>query len=288
MIVQVNIIDFVTALNEKYKDRYEYNYERKIDKIINKLDIINNYKTLIFYLRTTTLECYLSSRVEIISTILKEAEFLDETKLYFVYKIILEIKELINSSLITISINIYKSKDEYIYFKNKKYFEELLNISKNIDLTRTEQFKKLDELIKYDILNVSAHGNTKYKNANLLGYTQYKPFRPNLKKELNYKIKTIKKDQKRGIICPVCGYSKDLFWNNKDELFKSSSKKITFICDHINSDYYDTRPVEINLKEYKKMLKGIDEVDWVIYNYPILFKQFADQFNKDNSDNYVI
>lgn len=262
-------------------DRNEFGFMKKIDSLIEKIDILSDINYWINFVKNECLECYVKTTKEEHNIIIKEAEFLDEFSLYFLYKVLLELHELHGSTTIRIKVN--SGHKQLLAWKRKLYFQQLLNSLKSINSTKTEQIANLDKLgkeINYDDI-IEMHGNIKSLSAYLLGIKEYKSFRINTKSTLSYKIKKIKKDQVKEIPCPVCGDTKILYWNNKDNIFKSNGTKVKFNCDHIESDYYDKFPVFIDLKDYKKQLKGIDEVDWVIYNYPELFKLFMNSFNKE-------
>jgi len=286
--ILININDAIKALERRYVHRGEFFFIKKIDSLIAKLEILGDIKPWIFYARNECLICYIDFKSEEYSRIIEEAEFLDEEKLYFLYKILHELHEFSNK--VDIKISVHSGPENLNQWKQKVYFHNLLNSSKSINLTKTEQIKNCDRLGKeVDYHNkIDMHNSTKSFSAHLLDVKQYESFRPNINSILQYKIKQIKKNQVKKILCPVCNDAKTLYWNNKDQIFKSSSKKITLVCDHIGTNFYDRFPVTIDLKEYKKQLSGIDEVDWVIYNYPQLFKLFMDSIYEEmHSDNVV-
>lgn len=273
MNIEININDAIKSLNRRYVDREEYEFIKKIDVLITKIDISNSIKHWIFFIEEKTNECYIKKLSEEHSKILEDAEFLDEIGLYFYYKILLELHEYTDSIKIKIKVYTGNSLD---FWRTKIYFQELLNSFESINLSRVEQIENLDKLGK-EINNhriIKIHGNAKSVSANLLGIKKHESFRPNNSSRISYKIKKIERGFVKEIYCPVCGDKKTLYWNNKDEIFKSSRSKVTFICDHIGSNSYEQLPVEIDLKKYKNKLKGIDEIDWVIYNYKLLFYEF--------------
>lgn len=280
MIIELNINDAIKSLNKRYTDREEFAFMKKIDALVTKIDILNNIKHWIFFVEEKSNECYIKKLCEEHNKILEDAEFSDEIELYFLYKIMLELHEFSDS--IKIKIEVYTGNLLDVW-KTKIYFQKLLNSFGNINLSIKGQIDNLDKLGKeigsHNIINI--HGNTTNLSANLLGINKHKSFRPNNTADLKYKIKTIGRDYVKVISCPVCGDKKTLYWNNKNMIFKSKSTKVTFICDHIGSDFYDKCPVVIDLKEYKKQIKGIDELDWVIYNYPQLFELFMHSINTD-------
>jgi len=241
--------------------------------LITKIDIFNSIKHWIFFIEEKTNECYIKKLSEEYSKILEDAEFLNEIGLYFYYKILLELHEFTDSIKIKIKVYTGNSLD---FWRTKIYFQKLFNCFEIIDLSRVEQIENIDKLGKeIDVYNIiKIHGNAKSLSANLLGIKKHESFRPNDSSRISYKIKKLERGFVKEIHCPVCGDKKKLYWNNKDEIFKSSRSKVTYICDHIGSDFYGQFPVEIDLKEYKKKLKGIDEIDWVIYNYKLLFNEF--------------
>ena len=274
MEIELNINDAIKELNTRYKDREQFEFMQKIDVLIAKIDVLSDIKSWIFFIEHTYLECYIKSTGEEYSKILKEAEFIDEHNLYFIYKVLLELYEL--NKAIKIRIKVYTGHKNLQFWKQKVYVHNLLNIDKNIKITQAEQVQNLDNLGKeIDFSNkIKIHGNQKSISAYLLDIQQFKPFRVNTGTKLQYKIKKIKRNQVKIIKCPVCGDTKKLYWNNIEQMFKFKSTKVTFICDHIGHKYYGQLPVTIDLKEYKNKLKGIDEFDWVIYNYHPLFKKF--------------
>lgn len=288
MEILININDAIKALERRYVHRGEYSFIKKIDSLIAKLDILGDIKPWIFYARNECLICYIGFKSEEYSRIIEEAEFLDEEKLYFLYKILHELDEFSNK--LDIKISVHSGSENLNLWKQKVYFYNLLNSSKSINLTKKEQIDNCDRLGKeVDYGNkIDMNKSIKSFSAHLLATQRHESFRPNTKSILQYKIKQIKKNQVKEIRCPVCNDAKKLYWNNKDQIFKSSSKKITLVCDHIGTSFYDRFPVTIDLKEYRKQLRGIDEVDWVIYNYPQLFKLFMDYIYEEmHAENVV-
>lgn len=289
MTGELTISDIVSGLNKRYLNRYINDFEKKIDSIVNKIDIISEIKTWIYYVQNTTIEGYSSYKGEEYSKLLEDAEFFDEKKVYFIYKILLEIQDF--DSSIKIRIILEDNRNFYIFWKRKKYFNKILKLMEHMELTDTEHFKRLDKLgkeISFEKL-FNTHKSAKSISANLLGKNQHASFIPNPKSTISYKIKTIKKNQTKVIKCPICGDPKNLYWNNKDDIFNAGSNKVTFICDHLNSeDDYDSKPVIIELTEYKKKLKNLNTIDWVIFNYRILFKIFINKMNAEYENDYVI
>jgi len=289
MDVILNMEDTVKALNEKFKHRYEYAYEKTIDSFVNKIDIMAGIKNWIYYVEKTTIEGYSKYKGEEYSKLLVDAEYFDEKKVYFIYKILLEILNVTTS--VNIHFNLQQNRNLYVAWKQKRYFDEVLNLMSYIELTDTEHYKRLDKLgkeIDYEkILNI--HQSTKSKSANLVGKSQYESFRPNTKSTISYNVKTIKKNQTKQIPCPICGDTKSLYYSNKNDIFTTSGNKVIFMCDHLKSEKdYDSKPVIIDLTEYKKKLKNLNTIDWVIFNYPILFEKFISKINAQYENDYVI
>jgi len=278
--IELSINDAIEVLNERYVDRRSFDFMKRIDLLITKLDILNDIKSWIFFIENNYLECYIKSIGEEYSRILKEAEFLDEQNFYFIYKVLLELNEY--KEAIKIRIKVYTGHKNLQYWKQKVYVYNLLNIDKNVKITQVEQVKRLDNLGREIGFSnkINMHGNQKSFSAYLLDIRKFSQFRVNTGSELQYKMKQINANQVKEIKCPVCGDKKKLYWNNKDQLFKFKSTKVTLICDHIGHKYYGQLPVTIDLKEYKNKLKGIDELNWVIYNYKYLFKKFIDDFSE--------
>jgi len=288
MDIELNINDVIKALNQRYVVKEQFDFIKKIDVLIAKIDILSDIKNWIFFVENKYLECYIKSSSEEYSKIVENAEFFDEHRVYFLYKVLLELHEFHKS--IKVRIKVYTGQNELSTWRHKVFFQKLLNSFENINLSVAEQIENLDKLgKKIDYHNkIKMHGNTKSLSRHLLEIEKYKSFRPNRKSELNYTINQIRRGYVKVIYCPVCGKDKKLYWNNKGEIFKSSSRKVVFICDHIKSDYYGRLPVEIDLKKYKDKLKGIDEIDWVIYNYKYLFEEFMNQVSKNIGFDYAI
>lgn len=289
MTIILSISDVISALNKRYQNRYMYDFEKKIDSLVNKIDMMSRIKNWIYYVENTIIEGYTSYKGEEYSKLLVDAEYFDEKKVYFIYKILLEIQDFTSS--VNIHIALEDNRNLYITWKQKKYFDEILNLIEYLEYTDTEHYKRLDKLgkeIDYEkVLNI--HDNAKSLSANLLGKSQYESFRPNPKSTISYNIKTIKKNQTKLILCPICGDVKQLYWNNKDDIFTASGNKVTFICDHLKSERdYDSKPVIIDLTEYKKKLKNLNTIDWVIFNYPTLFEKFLSKINVQYENDYVI
>lgn len=255
VLIEININNAIKALNRRYEDREQFKFMKKIDALIIKIDILSDIKHWIIFVEEYCLECHIKKLSEEYSKILEEAEFFDELSLYFCYKLLLELHEFTDS--VKIKLKVY-SGNTFNAWKNKMYFQKLLNSFENINLSVTEQIGNLDKLwkeIEYHN-KIKIHGNAKSISGDLLGIKKYKSFRSNSTSEISYKINKIGRDFVKEIHCPVCEEKKTLYWNNKDEIFKFSRTKVTFICDHIGSDYYGRLPVEIDLKKYKKNIKG--------------------------------
>ena len=291
MEIELNINDAIKELNTRYKDREQFEFMQKIDVLIAKIDVLSDIKSWIFFIEHTYLECYIKSTGEEYSKILKEAEFIDEHNLYFIYKVLLELYELDElNKAIKIRIKVYTGHSKLNLWKHKVFIQSLLNISQSINLTKTELLENLDKLgqdIEYHN-KIKMHENTKSISAYLLDEKKLESFRVNTKSKLTYKIKKITRDKVKEIKCPVCSDKKKLYWNNKNQIFHSSRTKVTFICDHIGSEYYERLPVVIDIKKYKKELQGIDELDWVIYNYHPLFEEFMNNLTANIGLDYVI
>jgi len=193
-----------------------------------------------------------------------------------------------------ITFSVIQDREAYRAARKQDYFNRCIDLIKLNDLNPNQ---KIEELDKYgDEINIKwllrLHENTESVASVLTGIEKNKSFRLNKSSEsISFDIKAIKSGQVKRIQCPVCksykdyllkkgkesiGFTKKLNITNKNTLFFSKKNKIIFNCDHEKTPKYKEIPVEIDLTEYKKEIKKrrLNEIDFVIYNYPYLFAKF--------------
>jgi len=277
MIFKVKPKELITAFNELFKDREAFSYQNEVDKLFNKIDFNANQKSWIAYIQDFII--YGSSDYkggELIHH-LNKIEYENIKYVYFYYKLLIEF-QIIDFKEIQINV---KDQNSASYLM-QRFFDNLFDILKNDDKSQKAQFEELDNIAKKINLidNLHRQGKIKSVTAVLRGKRKSKTFRVNnLDDQLNFEIKKIKPEESRNIVCPVCNEKKEINSNNIGKIFVSKKNRIEFLCGHEKSEFYGKQKVLLSVKEFQKDLKlqGIDEVDFVIYNYQYFFKKFLDE-----------
>ncbi len=278
MEIEVSVENILPALNEKYKNRDKDSYQKTIDVFMSKIDFIKDIKTWKFYIENTYLEGYFNYKGQDIINNIENIEFKDEQKVYFIYKLLLEFKDMNIVNTITLKLE----NKLYLAFKQKEYIDKILEIIKNDKKPEIKKIEELDSLAeKIDFKSkINMKGTFKSVSAVLLSISKNKSFRVNQStEECDYKIKTMQDNAVKEIVCPICQDKKILNKNNKDSIFISKRSKIEFICKHEKSEFVNKRPISFSMKDYSKYLKSdhIDEVDFIIYNYKYFFSKFLQE-----------
>jgi len=268
--------EIIKLLDEKFKHRNKDTFQKKIDEVVQKIRITSNHRKWKNFIDNTILECYTNYKgVDFISNF-NELYFLDNEKLYFVYRILLKLEGL--SIVKNIRIKVMNESDGL----RKFYFDNFLELLKEKDNKFSDRIDILDSLAQRLELKdeLVLRGNVKFVTAALMSKTKYKSFRTSSNlKEVVYKIKSIKDGEVKEIPCPVCKKPNIIHYKDKNILFQLRNDKVFYNCQHEASQFINKKQVAIPLKEYKKELKdrNIDAIDFVIYNYKYFFKKYVEK-----------
>jgi len=277
MIFKVKPKELITAFNELFKDRENLSYQNRVDKLFNKIDFDANQKGWIAYIQDFVIEGSFNYKGYDIIHNFHKIDFENIKYVYFYYKLLLEFQF---TDFKEVQINLKEKNSRS--FGMQLYFDNLFDNLKNEDKSQKEKLEELDNIAKKINLidNLPRQGKIKSVTAVLLSKRKNNTFRVNnLDDQVDYKIKRIKADQSRNIICPICRDKKVLNINNINKIFKSKNNRIEFQCSHEKTQFFGQKKVLISFQEYKQSLKShrIDEVDFVIYNYKYFFKRVIDE-----------
>jgi len=274
MIIKIESSDMIDFLNGKFSERNKESFQKDINKMAGKIDLLNSQNMWKNYIENTYIECSSNYTGSDYVGNLSNFYFIDNYKLYFIYLILLEFSEL--KIISHVNLNVMKEHTA----STKNYFDEILNIRKNPDKTRaTKQLVYLDGVAEENGIReyIKVQGKMDSPSAVLAGIKKYTPFRVNTNKDkISYNIKTIKYNEVKEIICPVCNERHKLYLSNKKAIFKISNGKFAFVCKHMKNENFNKKEVSIKITEFNKEIKfrKIKELDFCIYNYQFLFKKF--------------
>lgn len=270
-LIKISSNDIMENLHDKFKDRSQ-KYQTDIDKIINRLNVLQNTELCKFIISNTTIECYLMKVSEDPSIIMEDGQFLEVEILYFLYKLAIATTE-----EVYFYINLYVGIENFNFLKHRNYFVSLINFQQNFSESFTETIQKFDQIADEIHLKtkLNLHKNAQSVSANLLGVKKNKSYRTqNEDDEITFNIKPMTDGYVKEIKCPVCEKIKSILYSNKKQYFIIRNDTLHFNCPHIGSKFFDQMPVKIDIKKYKKHLKYVDAVDWAIYNHKHLFREF--------------
>ncbi len=278
---QVSKEEYCLLCDEYFKQRSIEAFQKDIDRLILKLNILDNFKFWKFYIDNTNVECLSTSESQDFNQLLNSVKFTNIEQAYFFYKVCLEFIDL--KEKLYVNLTIVSDKDKKLTLQ-KKYFDILLNAFSKDKKSVSLKIDFLDTLLKESAYKIKVHKKAISTTANLLGINKNSSFRVNTDKDgvVGYKIRSIQQGEVRKIKCPVCSHEETLDINNKDSLFKTKGKDIVlYTCKHLNHEDAKKKPVEILIKEYLENLNGIDQVDFVLWNYLIFFEKFTKDMEND-------
>ena len=266
--------DIINEFDEKFKNRHKQNYQKRIDKMFEKFDIIGVPQFWRKYVESSIIVGYSDYKGDDATTILETMKFENEMLIYFIYKIIVELFEMIS---INLNVRVYTDKG---FYQMRKYIDDLLilhSIEKEGGVEKYIQL--LDDLFStINIPGLQLHGNTKNRTKNLLGYEKRNDFRWNPSEDLLEKnVKILQANQKKKVTCPLCEKPLDVEYANKEYIFQHKNSRVVFNCNHEKSKHISKKKVTIPIKK-ADLPDGVDAIDFVLYNW----KYFSKQWSEDN------
>ncbi len=269
--------DIINELDEKFKNRHKQNYQKRIDKMFEKFDIIGAPQFWRKYVESSIIVGYSDYKGDDATTIFETMKFENEMLMYFIYKIIVELFEMISISL---NLRVYMLKE---FYKTKKYIDDLLmlhSIEKEGGIEKYIQL--LDDLFStINIPGLKLHKNTKNRTKNLLGYEKRNDYRWNTHEDmLDKKVKILQDKQKKNVTCPLCGDMKVVNNDNKGHMFQTKNSKVVFNCNHEHSKYISKKKVAIPIKK-ADLPDGVDAIDFVLYNWKYFSKKWLEENNHE-------
>ena len=109
IVLDMTSSSVINAFNDKFKARNEMKYQKKIDKMINQIDIALDHKFWKKYIENSIIIGYTDCKEEDSVLIIEHIIFKDEILVYFIYQIALELSEL---ALIKLNLKVFKD-DEF-------------------------------------------------------------------------------------------------------------------------------------------------------------------------------
>lgn len=262
----------INEFDEKFKNRHKQNYQKRIDKMFEKFDIIGAPQFWRKYVESLIIVGYSDYKGDDATTILETMKFENEMLMYFIYKIIVELFEMISISL---NLRVYILKE---FYKTRKYIDDLLMLHSIEKEGGTEKYiQLLDDLFSItNIPGLQLHGNTKNKTKNLLGYEKRNDFKWNPSEDLLDKnVKILQASQKKRVACPLCKKVQDVDYANKGYIFQHKNSRVVFNCNHEKSKYISKKKVAIPIKK-ADLPDGVDAIDFVLYNWKYFSKQWLE------------
>lgn len=286
--------DAIEIFEEKFKNRSLMPWQKKIDQMYRHVVFENNHRLFISMIENITVNCYTEKKTQDKIELLRGAIFFDNERVYFLYLLLLEMVNYFEK--IEIRFSVIHGPKAYRAAQLQDYFYQCIDLIKLKDL---KEKQKIEELDRYgDQIGIERllrlRENKKSVVSILTGVEKNKSFSINTSSEnVSFNIATIAAKQVKRIPCPVCKsyndycisigkgpirFTKTINKTDKNIFFSAKSNKVTFSCDHDKTPKYKEIPVEIDLTEYKKEIKKrkLNEIDFVIYNYPYLFKKFME------------
>jgi len=279
-ILKINVKKDIAVFKDKFKDRDSMKYQKKIDNIVDKIDIAIDHQFWKNYIESSQIIVFSDYCGDDITGNIEQMKFQNEEKAYFIYKIILELLD--EDLQVYMNISVIANN---IFLKKKQYFDDLISLYKFDQTSRAKELSKLNFLLEeIDSKYFTMNRNVKNKTENLLGSIKRNSFRPN--KEgvpMSFKITCIEENQKYNISCPLCAKKQELTSKQKS-FIKEAKNRIRFMCDHEKTHFIGNKEVIIELDKdilHNIKNKKIDVIDFVIYNYKYFFNQWKVKNNAE-------
>ncbi len=269
----------ITAFDDKFKARSKMKYQKKIDKMIDQVDIITERKFWKEFIESSVIYGYTDYKGEDSTLIVETITFEDEILVYIMYKIALELSEFTS---INLHLKVFKDIE---FFRKKQYFDSVITLHAIEEQGGVDNvIKNLDSIIKkINFQGFLMHGSVKKKTAYLLGYEKRNNFYWNTKEDVIEKnIKVLTRNQKKVVTCPVCNESKDIDYNNKRQEFSHKNGKVIFNCNHEKSESISKKKVSISIKK-SEIPEGTDPIDFVLFNWKYYAKKWKES-NKNETE----
>jgi len=109
----------ITAFDDKFKARSKMKYQKKIDKMIDQVDIITERKFWKEFIESSVIYGYTDYKGEDSTLIVETITFEDEILVYIMYKIALELSEFTS---INLHLKVFKDIE---FFRKKQYFDSV-------------------------------------------------------------------------------------------------------------------------------------------------------------------
>lgn len=269
----------IEVFNDRFKYRDKMKYQKFIDRVVARIPIKNDCEFWKNYIEATPIIGYSSYAGDDVSGHIENMEFQDEAKVYFIYKVVLELIEKEKK----VSIHIDTITDKLI-FNRKVYIDDMLALFVAEQNTRDVKLVQLNSLAAdgFGDKYFNVHKNVKNITDYFLQIKKSSPYRVNPDVEnIDFDIKLLTRDQTYKIKCPICLRKKTISYNNQYFKLKQKTRDtIEFMCDHENSKNIGQKRVSFRIsKEIVKKVKSdnVDLIDFVLYNYKYFFKELEQE-----------
>jgi len=261
--------EIVDEFHDRFNKREKKSYQKKIDKMLHQIDIIQGQRFWKKYIESNTVIGFSNYKGEDVVTILETLEFQDEIFVYFLYRLFLELSEI---GPIYFNIQVYSDQ---IFYSTKNYFDKVLMLhSVEQEGGVAKVIHQLDTAISALNVGLQLHGNTKNITKNLLGYEKRNEYRWNTSEnELAHNVKILQLNQKKRVSCPLCKAVKEVNYDNKGYIFQNKNLKVVFNCNHEKSNWIGKKKVSISLKK-SDIPAGITSIDFILYNWKYFSKEW--------------